>query len=262
MNPSDPCIQVQSDGYITTITLHQPRKKNAITPAMSRQLLDAVQAAGEDDSRVIILTGSGSDFCAGADLDPSLIQGGKFDVTAFLRTHYNPLILAMREMDKLFIAKVRGACVGVGFNFALACDLILASETAVFSQIFTQIGLSSDGGGSWFMAEKLGYHKAMELMLTHAKLPAAEALRLGLVNQVHPDDALDAATDALAQQLAQGPFLALKHTKSNIRAGLQGGLAAALDQEAVNQGLNFRSPDFFEGVMAFLQKRKASFKGK
>ncbi|RMG57459.1 MAG: 2-(1,2-epoxy-1,2-dihydrophenyl)acetyl-CoA isomerase, partial [Bacteroidetes bacterium] len=259
MDRSEPQVLVSQDGYIKTLTLHQPHKKNAITRDMSVQLLQAVQAAAEDDSRVIILTGSGQDFCAGADLDPSVVADGKFDVTEFLRTHYNTLILTMREMDKIFIARVQGSCVGVGFNFALACDLILAGNSACFSQIFTRIGLSSDGGGAWFMQEKLGYHKAMELMLTHRMITAAEAADWGLINRCLPDEALDQAVAELAGQIAQGPFLALQHTKSNLRAAQKGGLAAALEQEALNQGINFRSRDFMEGVMAFLQRRAPKF---
>jgi 2-(1,2-epoxy-1,2-dihydrophenyl)acetyl-CoA isomerase len=256
-----PGIRILREGDITTLILDNPRRKNAINTTMARAFLQAIQQVTEDDSRVVILTGAGADFCAGADLDPGTLQGG-FDVTHFLRTHYNPAVLAMRASDKPFIAQVRGSCVGVGFNFALACDLILASETATFSQIFTRIGLSSDGGGAYFMPERLGYHKAYELMVNNTTLPAAEALRLGLVNHVLADDQLDEAVQRQAMALAQGPYIAIQRTKANIRTGITGTLADALDQEAVSQGTSMATHDFMEGVMAFIQKRKPVYKGK
>ena len=253
-------ILVSQHNRVKTISIHQPTKKNAINRDMSRKLLEVMQESAGDDSRVIILTGSGSDFCAGADLDPSTLQGG-FDVTEFLRTVYNPLVLCIRNMNKPVIAKAAGSCVGVGFNFAMACDMVFASETAKFSQIFTRIGLSTDGGGAYFMLERLGYHKAFELMATGAIVDAEEAEKLGLVNRVMPEAELDAFVNETAAMLANGPFLAISHNKSNLRAALDGGLEAALDQEAVNQGKNFKSRDFMEGVMAFIQKRQPAWKG-
>jgi 2-(1,2-epoxy-1,2-dihydrophenyl)acetyl-CoA isomerase len=256
-------LLVSQAGYITTVTLNQPRKKNAINNEMAIALRKVVEAIAEDESRVVILTGAEADFCAGADLNPQLLADGSgFDVSGFLRETYNPTILAMREMGKIFIAKVRGNCVGVGFNFALACDLVYASDTSRFNQIFTRIGLSSDGGGAYFMPAKLGYHKAFELMATNRMISADEAGEWGLVNQILPDAELDQHVADVCEQLANGPFLAIQHTKANLRAGLQGGLAAALEQEASNQGKNFQSADLMEGILAFMQKRKPNFKGK
>ncbi|MEL6589882.1 MAG: enoyl-CoA hydratase-related protein [Bacteroidota bacterium] len=257
-----PLLVSMKDG-VKTITFSQPHKRNAISGQMAETFRDVIMETREDDSRVIILTGAGSDFCAGADLDPRVVaEEGGFDVTTFLQQTYNPLVLAMREMNKPFIAKVRGNCVGVGFSFALACDMILASQNAKFSQIFTRIGLSSDGGGSYFMQEKLGYHKAFELMATNAIIKSEEAKSYGLVNQLFADDELDQAVQDMASSLANGPYLAIQHTKANLRRASREGLAAALEEEAQNQGVNFKSEDFFEGIAAFLQKRKANFKGK
>lgn len=228
---------------------------------MARRLRDVIAETAEDDSRVVILQGAGADFCAGADLDPALINGQPFDVSKFLKETYSPLVLGIRNMDKPFIAKVKGNCVGVGFNFAMACDLIYTTENARFSQIFTKIGLSTDGGGAFFMLEKLGHQKAFELMATHQMISGKEALDWGLVNAVHQDAELDDFVKDVAMKLAEGPYLAIQHTKSNLRAAQQG-LEAALETEADNQGRNFRSMDFLEGIMAFLQKRPARFKGK
>lgn len=254
-------LLVTTDNYIKTIAFNQPKKKNAISNEMAHQLKDVILESKDDDSRVIILTGTGENFSAGADLDPSIFNGVPFDVTDFLRTVYNPMVLAMREMNKPIIAKVRGKCVGAAFSFALGCDMIYASDTAVFSQIFTRIGLSSDGGGAYFLPQRIGYQKAFELMATNAMISAEEAAQLGIANHVLADNELDEAVNEMANRLANGPYLAIQHTKSNIQAGLNGSLADALEQEAINQGLNFQSKDFIEGVMAFLQKRKANFKG-
>lgn len=259
----DSKLLISQEGFIKTITFNQPKRRNAITNEMASQFRDEILNTQEDDSRVIIIKGAEGNFCAGADLDPSLLEGGGgFDVTAFLRATYNPLIIAMREMNKIFIAQVEGTCVGVGFNFALACDLIYSSENAKFSQIFTRIGLSSDGGGAYFLPHKVGYHKAFELMATNRIIDSQEALALGLVNGVVPDEEIGSHTTNMANRLASGPFLALQHTKANLRFGSTQGLAEALEAEAVHQGANFVSEDFFEGVMAFIQKRKANFKGK
>lgn len=253
-------VTATRQGFIKTLTISNPSRKNAMSGAMARQLLALVLETRDDDSRVIILEGDGKDFCAGADLDPSSLQGG-FDVAEFLRSTYNPLVQAIRDMDKIFIAKVRGVAVGVGFNFALACDLVYAAETARFSQIFTQIGLSTDGGGAYFMLERMGYHRALELMLTHRMISGAEAGQWGIINQACPDEELDEIVEKMAALIAHGPFTALRNTKANVRAAARGGLAAAVEQEAVSQGENFRTKDFFEGVAAFLHKRKPTFKG-
>lgn len=255
-------LLVTMQDQIKTITFNQPKKKNAISADMSYHLRDVIEQTREDESRVIILTGSEGNFCSGADLDASLMNGKPFDVTTFLRKTYNPIVTAMREINKPFIAKVSGACVGVGFNFALACDMVFASEDARFSQIFSKIGLSSDGGGAFFLPEKIGYHKAYELMVTNAIIDAEEARRLGLVNQVYPSPTLDTVVADMATRLAIGPYVAIKNIKANLRTGISGNLAETLEQEALSQGENFRTSDFFEGIFAFLQKRSPAFKGK
>lgn len=254
-------ILVRKNGLVTTVSLNNPKRKNAVSNDMAKSLKDEILKLKDSDTRVVILTGEGKDFCAGADLDPRLLSGGKFSVTDFLRENYNVMVQEMRKMDKIFIAKIRGNCVGAGFNFALACDLIYASDTSRFSQIFTRIGLSSDGGGAYFMPAKVGYHKAFELMALNTMISSEEADKLGLVNKIVPDEELDGFVDGVSQSISEGPFLAIKNTKQNLYAGITGGLAAGLESEAVKQGENFVSKDFFEGVAAFLQKRPAKFKG-
>jgi 2-(1,2-epoxy-1,2-dihydrophenyl)acetyl-CoA isomerase len=202
--------------------LNRPHRKNALDTETYRLLRAAVEdSAANDEVRVTILTGAGGDFSAGADVNPS--SGPKdYDVTENLKTQLNPIILAIRNSNKPFLAKVRGACVGFGGNVALACDMIFASETARFSQIFARIGLSSDGGGAFFMARAMGYPKAYELMVTGEMIPAPEAERLGLINRVCKDEELDAAVQAMAERLATGPFLSIQNTKSNLREAMTG----------------------------------------
>ena len=157
------------------------------------------------------------------------------------------------------IARVHGHAVGVGCNYALACDIIIASDQAVFGQVFIKIGLMPDGGGTFFLPRLVGYHKAFELMATGDIIEAQDAFQLGMVNKVVPFSELDATVDALAARLAKSPALAISRIKAGLNHGLKSDLASALDFEAVNQDACFHSPDFIEGVTAFMQKRKAVF---
>lgn len=257
-----PPVLVDVSNRIKTVTLNRPHRKNALDTETYQLLRAAVEdSAANEDIRVTILTGAGGDFSAGADINPSA-GPRSYDVTENLKKELNPIILAIRNSNKPFIAKVRGNCVGFGGNVALACDMIYAAENARFSQIFARIGLSSDGGGAWFMAEALGYPKAYELMATAALIPAKDAEALRLINHVCKDEELDDTVQTMAERLATGPFLSIQNTKSNLREAMNGTLASTLDREAENQGITFKSSDFPEGVMAFMQKRKANFQGR
>lgn len=254
-------LLVSREGFVKTLTFNLPEKKNPLTPEMLQKLRQALLESQTDGTRVIILTGAGEDFSAGADLSAGAEDPRNEDVTRYLRTAVNPVILMMRQTNIPIIAKVRGVCVGVGFNFALACDLIYAEEKALFSQIFIRIGLASDGGGAFFLPRLTGYHKAFELMVTGAMIKAEDALRMGIVNQIFVGDLLDTAVQKMAHQLASGPYVAIQQIKANLRAGMESSLAETLDNEAVNQYKCFQTHDFKEGVRAFLEKRKARFKG-
>jgi 2-(1,2-epoxy-1,2-dihydrophenyl)acetyl-CoA isomerase len=257
----NPHLLVTQEGAVKTLTFNLPEKKNPVTPEILQGMKQALQAAETDGTRVIILTGAGEDFSAGADLSEGAEDPRNENVTEYLRTAVNPIILMMRQTNIPIIAKVRGVCVGVGFNFALACDLIFAEDKATFSQIFTRIGLASDGGGAFFLPRLIGYYKAFELMVTGAMIKAEDALRMGIINQIFTGDLLDNAVQKMANQLANGPYVAIQQMKANLRVGMEGSLAETLDAEAVNQYKCFQTHDFKEGVTAFLEKRRANFKG-
>ena len=260
MSASDKLL-VSLENGIKRITFNRPDRRNAADTEMFTLLRAAIEQSIEDESRVIILTGTGDAFCAGADLQASDKHDIKTkDITEVLRGNINKAVLAMRALTKPIIARVHGAAAGVGCNFALACDLIIASEEARFGQVFVKIGLAPDGGGTYFLPRLVGYAKAFELMVTGDIISAEEALALGLINRLVPFAKLDATVNQMAQRLAASPALALAMIKQGLQYGQQNDLAAALDNEAVNQGYCSRSPDFAEGVRAFLEKRKPNFR--
>jgi len=168
----------------------------------------------------------------------------------------------MRGLPKPIIARVHGHAVGVGCNYALACDLIIASEQAKFGQVFVKIGLMPDGGSTFFLPRAVGYAKAFELMATGEIINAHDARDLGLVNHVVPFEQLDTTVNAMASRLSTAAPIALRKIKEGLNHGLVADLASALDFEAVNQGDCFQSEDFLEGVKAFLEKRQATFQGR
>src|ERR1700730_16572331 len=253
-------LLVSLEDGIKLITIHRPERPTWVDIETVHLLLAAMKQSSEDGTRVVILTGAGESFCAGADLAATSERDiAKFDVTQSLRENVNPTILAMRDLPVPIIARVHGHAVGVGCNYALACDMIVASEQALFGQVFVRIGLMPDGGSTFFLPRLVGYQKAFELMATGDIISAQQAHQLGIVNQVAPFAELDATVDGLAHRLARAPRLALAKIKAGINHGSQSDLAGALDFEAVNQEACFHSPDFIEGVTAFLQKRKAAF---
>ncbi|HKP73035.1 MAG TPA: enoyl-CoA hydratase [Pyrinomonadaceae bacterium] len=253
-------LLVTLEGGVKRITINRPERRNSVDGETVRLLLAAIRESADDGTRVVVLTGAGDSFCAGADLAATSagdIAG--FDVTTSLRENVNPTILAMRTLPVPIIARVHGHAVGVGFNYALACDVIVASEQALFGQVFVKIGLMPDGGGTYFLPRLVGYHKAFELIATGEIIGAQEALQLGIVNKVVPVAELDATVDAVAARFAGSPRVAIAKIKAALNRDARAELADALDFEAVNQDACFHSPDFVEGVTAFMQKRKAVF---
>jgi 2-(1,2-epoxy-1,2-dihydrophenyl)acetyl-CoA isomerase len=260
----------QVDQGVGTITLNRPAVLNAISPQMIEELQAVLNAVRDDANvRAVVLTGAGRGFCSGADLKarqrgkpsaapPDASQAG----TERLRRTYNPLILAIRSIEKPFIAAVNGAAAGAGCNLALACDIVLASNEARFGNVFVRIGLIPDCGGHFFLPRLVGFHKAAELMFTGDIIDAHEAERIGLINRVVPHAELAKQTRELAERLARGPTRAIGLCKRTLNAGIAVDLAAVLDAEAEGQGLASQTEDHWEGVQAFLEKRPARFLGK
>jgi 2-(1,2-epoxy-1,2-dihydrophenyl)acetyl-CoA isomerase len=245
---------------VKRITFNAPERRNAVDRATSERLLEVVQETARDDTKVVVLTGAGEAFCAGADLTSS--RPGGDDVTEFLRRVVNPTIIALREMPKPVIARVHGHAVGVGCNYALAADIRIASTEAKFGQVFSKIALIPDGGSTYFLPRMIGYPKAFEWMVTGAIIDAQQASEFGLVNCVLPVKELDQVVEDWAARLRAGPALAIAGIKRALTFGESHTLAEALDFEAVTQQKCYQSQDFREGVAAFREKRKAVFQGR
>jgi 2-(1,2-epoxy-1,2-dihydrophenyl)acetyl-CoA isomerase len=218
------------------------------------------ELAQDDSVRAIILDAAGRGFCASGDVS----NMGAF--TAASGRHRlksaHRMILAIANIEKPVVAAVRGPVAGIGWSMAMACDMIVASETAVFSQVFRNVGLVPDGGAIYFLSQLLGVLKAKELVYTARKVPAAEAMQLGLVTRLVADDELDATVLALAGDLARGPSFAFGVAKKMFKAMNTPSLEACLDAEAWAQGLSLMSEDHAEGARAFMEKRRPDFKGR
>jgi 2-(1,2-epoxy-1,2-dihydrophenyl)acetyl-CoA isomerase len=250
-------------GGVAWITLNRPDALNAWTRELGEDLRSALDHAAESSEvRAIVLTGAGRAFSSGADLRARVLNAeGKTDVLTPLREVYNPLLLRVRTIPKPVIAAVNGPAAGIGFSLALAADLIVAAESAYFLLAFVKIGLGLDGGASAFLASRVGHARAFELAYLGERLPAAQALEWGLVNRVVPDAELETAVAALAAGLAAGPPGSYAMIKLTINDHLYPRLAQAMDEEAVLQQERADSADFMEGVLAFMEKRPASFTG-
>ena len=253
-------VRVERDEGVVTVTIDRPEKKNALdTPTFAalQDVLREVQATDED--RVLVITGAGGDFCSGADLS-SVADPSEHPLDRMRRIH--EVALTLHRVTVPTIAKVSGVAVGAGWNLALGCDLILASEDARFSQIFAKRGLSVDFGGSWLLPRLIGLHRAKELAL-FADMPSAhQAAELGLVNRVVPAEELDAVTEQWARRLVAGPPVALSQTKRLLDDALQVTMAEALEAESHAQVANFATADTAEAFAAFVDKREPRFTGR
>ena len=255
-------IRTAWDGDVLTITLNRPERLNAAPPLMFEEIGAALKGLG--GARALLIAGEGRAFCSGADLagrgDPGTDRG---DATyAALTQSYNPTMQALAELDIPVVTAVRGPAAGIGCSLALAGDFCVASETAYFLQAFVNIGLVPDGGASWSLPRLVGKARAAEMMLLGERVPAAKALDWGLVYKVVADDTLDVEARALAERLAAGPTRAMGGIRRNLNRALDSDYAAAMEQEAQVQREMARSDDAREGAIAFLQKRKAEFKGR
>ena len=258
-------VEIESSGGVLRITLDRPARKNSLDAAAIRRIVAALEAAATDDSlRVVVLAGKGADFCSGADWVASNAAGarprtGSLQRRTPLQAHR--LVELLAEIQLPVVCTVRGWAAGLGFQLALAADFTIASESACFWEPFVERGFSADSGSTWLLPRLVGVARAKELLLLGRKLSGAEAAAWGIVHRAVPDAELESATDALAQQLAAGPTVAIGLTKRCLQRSLQTGLVEAMQDEAFALELSSRTADFKEGLLAFKERRAARFEG-
>ncbi len=252
-------IQFDLTDDIATLTLNRPEVMNALSRQMRLELRDALHRA-ETAARVIVLTGMGRAFCSGQDLADAA-DVSAIDLETVLRDEYEPLLLAIMNCPLPVIAAVNGTAAGAGANLALACDVVLACESASFIQAFTRIGLMPDAGGTYWLPRQVGHARAMGAMLFADKIPARQAKEWGMIWDCAPDEGFAAMVAARAAHLAKGPTVAFGAIKTALRHSADHDLRAQLALEAQLQGTCGKTQDFQEGVTAFLEKRPAQFRG-
>jgi 2-(1,2-epoxy-1,2-dihydrophenyl)acetyl-CoA isomerase len=246
---------------IATITLARPEALNALTVPMKTELLAALRAVGRDRTvRAVVLTGEGRAFCAGQDLKERL-EPDASPLEVEVRERYNPLIAAMRGLDRPIVGAINGVAAGAGASLAFACDIRIAAEGASFVLAFGRIGLVPDSGSTWFLPRLVGPAKAAELALLGDALTAADAERFGLVARVVAADALAAESRAVATRLAALAPQAIAHTKRALQRSWSVDLESALEDEAYRQGIVGGTADHAEGLAAFIEKRPPRFTG-
>ncbi len=254
-------VNVERDGAIAIVSLNRPDSLNAISAGMRRELLAVAHEVNSDASVcVVILTGAGRAFCAGADLAENPAKNAH--VTDMLNNEYKPVLMAITNARKPWISAVNGAAAGVGSAFAMNCDLTVMAEDAYLYQAFAAISLIPDGGATWHLARTVGRKRAYELMVLGEKLRASKCLEYGLCNRVVPADKLMEEAKALAAQLAGKAPLSLRYAKESLNYAMEGNMAEVISNEARLQYYCMSSEDADEGATAFLEKRPAVFKGK
>jgi 2-(1,2-epoxy-1,2-dihydrophenyl)acetyl-CoA isomerase len=262
---SDSPVTLAISSGLALITLNRPDKLNSFTEAMHAEMLAIVKKVASDTSiRCALLTGAGRGFCAGQDLaDPVMKTGpGAADMGDTIDRLYNRLIRAIKTIKAPIVCAVNGVAAGAGANLALACDIVLAAKSASFIQAFSKIGLVPDSGGTWFLPRLVGPARAMALSLLGEKVSAEQAQAWGMIWKTVDDDKLMAEATQLAQHLASQPTKALGLIKQALDASWSNTLDQQLDLERDLQRSASQSPDYAEGVAAFLAKRPAQFSGK
>lgn len=252
--------QVQ-DG-IATITLNRPDVFNAFNDEQSYELQDALKQVARDAAvRVVVLTGAGKAFCSGQDLKAIAESTGKRDLSESLHKRYNPIIRDMRALPKPIIARVNGVAAGAGCSLALACDLVVAAESAKFIEVFVNVGLVLDSGSSYFLPRLVGSARAFEMSTMGSRVSAQQAFDWGMVNKVTPDAELDAAVAVYTDYYKSAPTKAIAMMKKMLNKSFNSDLDSMLDYEAYCQKIAGDSADYKEGVTAFNEKRKPNFTG-
>lgn len=252
-------VKYKQDGAVAVITLYRPDAMNSFHTELRAALAFALEKAHEDDSvRVVVLTGEGRTFSAGADLKAGIDR----DVSEILQVEYRPIQEAIARMPKPVIAAVPGSAAGIGLSIALHCDLMIMADNAFLLSPFTTISLVPDGGLNWLLVHQLGYRRAFQLSVESERIPADRCVELGLANKAVPAEKLMPAAMEWAQTLAERAPLSIAATKKVMRFAASNGWGEAFDMEAKFQGELLGSDDNKEGIQAFFDKRKPEFTGK
>lgn len=254
-------IQYELINGVGKITLNRPNKYHSFVREMALQLQQVLENCKEDSSvRAILITATGKAFCAGQDLGEATDPNGP-DLTQIVKEHYNPIIRKIRSIEKPIVAAVNGVAAGAGASIALACDIVVATESAAFIQAFSKIGLIPDSGGTFFLPRLVGIQKAAGLMMTAEPVTAKEAVDMGMIYKVFSNANFEIESWKLVSKLAAMPTKGLGLTKRLLNESYSNNLEQQLAMEVECQNIAGNTTDFKEGVQAFLEKRKPKFNG-
>lgn len=263
-SPPQPILLDITDG-VATVTLNRPEAMNALNTVTKNALLATLRQVADDPGvRCVVLTGVGRAFCVGQDLREhvQMLSSGDESLSSTVREHYNPIVELLATMNKPVIAAINGVAAGAGASFALAADMRIIVDTGSFNMAFAAIALSCDSGASWTLPRLIGPSKAKELLMFPRTVPAAEALELGMVNEVVSADDLSTVVGALARTLAAGPTLAYGSIRRSIAFSAGHPLRESLAQEADQMAVTGDTQDHAAAVAAFLAKQKPTFQGR
>lgn len=256
-------VLIERHGAIAVVSLNRPDKLNSFDGALRRDLLRAVREVNDDDSvRVVVLTGAGRAFCAGADLADMPEDRTNFRVEDQLNGEYKPALMEIYEAPKPWISAINGACAGIGSALGMVCDLTVMADDAYIYQAFAAISLVPDGGATWHLVRTLGRKRAYEVIATGEKIRADKCLQWGLCNRVVPADKLLEETLAWAGEIAGKAPLSLRYAKQAVNAAMEDSVSDTITAEAKLQHICITSEDAQEGVVAFMQKRPPVWKGR
>lgn len=258
-------VKWEFDGGVGRITLDRPETLNAWNTQFGRDMKAVVAEAASDESvRAVLVTGAGRGFSSGADLKEGftdLADDGRPDIRSRLHDLYHPIIVGLRTMEKPVVAAVNGPAAGIGLSLALACDLVLAAQSAFFQLAFVNIGLMPDGGSTLFVPVRVGKARAFEMAMLGERVSPQQALEWGLINRVYEDAELMGAANSLVTRLASGPTRSYAASKKALNAMIYPDIEGQLELEAELQHALGRTEDFIEGGVAFVEKRRPAFRG-